>query len=62
MNSAKCLNCGDVLVSVHVHDFVTCSCFENKEGNTGIFIDGGDEYCRYGGNFDNFKWIDEIKD
>ena len=24
---------------------------------TGFFLDGGDEYCRYGGNFDHIEWI-----
>lgn len=40
-NSAKCLKCGDVLVSTHRHDFVECSC-----GN--LFIDGGLNYLRMG--------------
>jgi len=38
----RCLKCGDVIESKHVHDFKVCSC-EN------IFIDGGNEYVRYGG-------------
>lgn len=38
----RCLKCGDIIESKHVHDFKFCSC-----GN--IFIDGGDEYTRYGG-------------
>jgi len=25
-NRAQCLLCGDVVISRHVHDFVTCSC------------------------------------
>ena len=33
-NSAKCLECGDEIESVHRHDFVRCKC-------GGIFIDGG---------------------
>lgn len=40
-NSAKCLLCGDVLVSTYRHDFVSCSC-----GN--LFIDGGLNYLRMG--------------
>lgn len=39
INSAKCLRCGDVLVSEHRHDFATCSC-----GN--LSIDGGPEYLK----------------
>lgn len=38
----RCLKCGDIIESKHVHDFRYCSC-EN------IFIDGGNDYTRYGG-------------
>ena len=38
-NSVKCLKCGDIIESVHRHDFVTCSC-----GN--VSVDGGLDYCR----------------
>ena len=43
MNRIKCAKCGDLLHSKHVHDFVACSC-------GAVFVDGGDEYCRVGGN------------
>ena len=39
VNKAKCLLCGEVLVSKHSHDYVTCKC-----GN--LSIDGGNEYAR----------------
>ena len=42
-NSVKCLNCGEVLISHHRHDYKTCSC-ENK-----TMVDGGLEYLRFGG-------------
>lgn len=49
-NSAKCLKCGDKIVSKHRHDYITCSC-----GN--VSVDGGLDYCRR-----SFKemdtWID----
>ena len=49
-NSAKCLKCGDKIISKHRHDYVTCSC-----GN--VSVDGGLDYCRR-----SFKemdtWID----
>jgi len=61
LNRAKCSNCGDVIVSRHRHDFVTCSC-------ESISVDGGQEYNRYVGDFDkilvfrNRKWVPlEIK-
>ena len=46
-NSARCLRCGDEVVSRHVHDFVSCSC-------GAIFVDGGNEYLRRGGDRGNF--------
>lgn len=49
-NSAKCLKCGDKIISKHRHDYVTCSC-----GN--ISVDGGLDYCRR--SFKDMKtWID----
>ena len=59
MNKAKCRNCGDTIESLHVHHFVSCSCLTNEEDNTGIFVDGGLQYYRWGGNFDNFIRIEE---
>lgn len=44
----KCLDCWDVIQSKHVHDWVCCSCFNDDSKLTGIFIDGGGEYCRMG--------------
>jgi hypothetical protein len=41
-NSVKCLDCEEVLVSRHRHDYVTCSCPNNA------MADGGNEYGRYG--------------
>lgn len=37
----RCLHCGDVIQSMHRHDFVRCKCGK-------IFIDGGGEYTRLG--------------
>lgn len=49
-NSAKCLKCGDKIVSKHRHDYVTCSC-----GN--VSVDGGLDYCRR--SFKDMEtWID----
>lgn len=49
-NSAKCLVCGEVLVSRHTHDYKQCSC-ENKTS-----VDGGLSYVRYGG-----KDLDKVR-
>lgn len=39
VNRAQCLKCGDVLISKHRHDFVSCRCL-------GLFVDGGTEYLQ----------------
>lgn len=38
-NSARCLKCGEEIVSTHRHDFRTCKC-----GN--VSVDGGLDYRR----------------
>ena len=43
LNAIQCLTCFDIIESVHVHDFVRCTC-----GN--VFVDGGLDYCRRGYN------------
>ena len=42
-NRASCKACGDVIESTHVHDFRSCKCGK-------IFVDGGREYIRVGGD------------
>lgn len=46
-NAAQCAKCGDIIESKHRHDFVSCSC-------DAIFIDGGHDYLRGGGNPEDF--------
>lgn len=41
MSKAQCKLCNDIIESKHQHDFVECKCGE-------IFLDGGDEYLRFG--------------
>lgn len=38
-NMAKCRQCGEIIVSTHRHDFVTCPC-------KSISVDGGHEYLK----------------
>jgi len=38
-NAARCLNCNEVVESMHRHDFVQCSC-----GN--VAVDGGKAYLK----------------
>jgi len=48
----QCNKCQDIIESKSVHDFVECKC-------GAIFVDGGDEYCRFGGDIENIKFIEE---
>ena len=51
-NSVKCLECEEVLVSHHVHEYVTCSCPNQT------MCDGGNNYERYGGvDLDKIKLL-----
>jgi hypothetical protein len=45
-NAVNCLSCGDLIVSKHRHDFVTCTC-------GAVSVDGGQEYLRRVGDFVN---------
>lgn len=38
-NQIKCKKCGDLIESVHVHDYKRCSC-------GAVAVDGGKEYMR----------------
>lgn len=60
-NKARCLNCNDIIESKYRHDFISCSCFNSSKNTTGIFIDGGLDYLRRGGNMKNFKDLSIIK-
>ena len=42
-NRCMCANCGDIIESKSVHDFVQCKCGE-------IFTDGGTDYIHHGAN------------
>lgn len=52
----KCAVCEDIIESKSVHDFRPCKC-------GAIFVDGGDEYTRMGGEsynillMDNGEWV-----
>lgn len=50
INKVKCKKCGDVLESKHVHDFKACKCYYKTDGAMGIYIDGGKEYLKRGGD------------
>lgn len=46
-NAAKCNRCYSVIQSTHRHDFVYCKC-------NSIYVDGGNEYLRSGGDRKDF--------
>ena len=39
LNRAKCLSCGDIIVSYNRHDYKSCSCGK-------LSVDGGQDYLR----------------
>lgn len=41
VNKVRCKKCNDIIESKHTHDFKVCRC-------GAIFIDGGNDYQRYG--------------
>lgn len=42
-NAVQCLNCNEILVSYHRHDYKICGCEQQTS------VDGGTDYIRYGG-------------
>ena len=54
-NAAQCLACDDIIESTHVHDFVTCKCGK-------LSVDGGLEYLRRVGDFENSLDLSEYEE
>lgn len=54
-NAAQCLSCNDIIVSTYRHDFVTCKCGK-------LSVDGGLEYIRRVGDFENSLDLSEYED
>ena len=48
VNKIKCNKCGDVIESVHRHDFKFCKC-------GAVAVDGGHDYLRRCGDLENFE-------
>ena len=53
----RCRNCMAIIMSLSRHDLVSCSCFKNELDTTGVFIDGGKDYVRVGGNLENAIYL-----
>ena len=55
-NAIQCKNCGDIIESVSVHDFKTCSCGSCS-------VDGGHYYLRRcAKSLDDFTDLSEFQD
>ena len=50
-NKAKCLNCGDTLISHHRHDYKSCSC-------NSLSVDGGNAYLSRG--YNDLSQVEEL--
>lgn len=48
MNKIRCNKCGDVIESVHRHDFKFCKC-------GAVAVDGGEGYLRRVGNREDYE-------
>ena len=54
-NKIQCKECGDVIESVHRHDFRSCKCEK-------VCVDGGQEYLRRCGDRENIIELSEFDD
>ena len=52
-NAARCRKCDTIVESKTRHDFVSCKC-------GAIFVDGGLDYIRAGGNPEDFESLAEV--
>lgn len=53
-NAFQCRQCGETVESTHRHHYATCEC--------GNFTDGGHDYVRRGGYFDDMIDLCEFED
>jgi hypothetical protein len=54
-NRIRCRKCGDVIESHYTHDFKFCKCGT-------VFVDGGHDYLRRGGDLSAIEDLGEVKD
>lgn len=52
VNKIKCKKCGDIIESIHRHDFKFCKC-------GAVAVDGGKDYLRRLGNEDDYEELFE---
>ena len=60
-NRIRCKVCGEILESKHRHDWVCCKCWKESGGKKGVFVDGGKDYIRTGGNPDTYELLCETR-
>ena len=48
VNKIKCNKCGDIIESLHRHDFKICKC-------GAVAVDGGHDYLRRCGDLDSYE-------
>ncbi len=59
MSIAKCRNCETIVVSSSQNDWSCCKCFDGQNPcSRGFYLDGGDEYLRFGGMATDIIWIE----
>ena len=54
VNKIKCNKCGDIIESMHQHDFKFCKCGT-------VAVDGGKEYLRRVGNREDWEELSEFE-
>ena len=54
-NRIRCKHCGDVIESSYTHEYISCSC-------GACAVDGGLEYLRRTGSFDDFEELAEFEE
>ena len=57
--AVQCKNCLSIIPCNTGYRFIECSCWDGPAGaeNPGIAVDGGPDYCRYIGNYENFTFL-----
>ena len=64
MSKIRCLHCGNIIESKYRHDWQCCSCYPKHtlNGGHGVYIDGGDDYFRIGGNLKEFEIVLDLEE
>lgn len=52
---ARHVPCGTLLQSQHRHDWTACACWDGE--GKGVFLDGGADYLRMGGDHRSLQWF-----